>query len=181
MTKHFPPRHQYPKTQPRRAAIAAALLVAIGASVGLTAVASPKRAHHHAAQRSGKMLSVVVNEANFRKGPSLRHDIAFSAIRNYPVRLLKRSKDWLLVEDFEGEQAWVKAKLLAPEPAVIIRVEHANVRAKPTTRAAVVHKAERGEVFQVIGGKGKWIELASDDNLKGWLRQDLAWGAKRKR
>ena len=130
---------------------------------------------------SSKMLSVAVNEANFRKGPSTQHEILFSAIRHYPVRELKRIKDWVLVEDFEGEQGWVAARLVTRKPAVIVRVNRANMRAKPTVKAAVVHKAERGEVYRVTGKKGRWLKLSAGEDLNGWLRGDLAWGATRRR
>ena len=124
------------------------------------------------------MLSVAVREANFRAGPSKRHEVLFTAIEHYPVRVTKRAGGWVRVVDFEGDRAWIARRLLERAPAVIVKVPRANLRERPTTKSAVVDKVERAQVFEVATRKGKWLALTAEGERRGWIREDLVWGAK---
>ena len=121
-------------------------------------------------------LSVAVEEANFRKGPSQQHDIVFTAVRHFPVKVVERTKDWVKVQDFEGEEGWVASHLLSEDPTVIVTATHANLRKEPSTRSELVGTAEHAEVYRVVERKEQWIKLSADDEERGWIRDDLVWG-----
>jgi SH3-like domain-containing protein len=149
------------------------------AVVGLAALASllvPSAAAAKDAAKSDGLMSVKVDEANFRAGPSTSHEIMFTAIRFYPVKVLKHSKDWVKVADYEGDEAWIAGRLLSPEPTVIVSVDNANLREKGNTKSRVVGKVERSQVFRALERDGDWLKIAGDDNALGWIRQDLVWG-----
>ena len=57
-----------------------------------------------------QILSVKGPKANFRKGPSVKNEILYTADKNYPVKVLKRQKGWIRVEDFQGDKGWVLEK-----------------------------------------------------------------------
>lgn len=122
------------------------------------------------------MLSVAVEEANFRKGPSQQDDIVFTAVRLFPVKVVERTKGWVKVEDFEGDQGWVASHLLAEDPTVIVTATHANLRKEPSTKSEVVGTAEHAEVYRVVERKEQWLKLSADDEERGWIRDDLVWG-----
>jgi len=123
-----------------------------------------------------EMLSVAVQEANFRAGPSKKHEVVFTAIQHYPVKVVKRLGGWVNVQDFEGDRAWVAASLLSKRATVIVKVNRANLRTQPTTQSKVAGKTELAEVFVVSERKGRWLRLTFGDEERGWIRDDLVWG-----
>ncbi len=123
-----------------------------------------------------EMLSVAVQEANFRAGPSKEHQIVFTAIQHYPVKVVGRNGGWVHVQDYEGDRAWVAARLLCKQKTAIVKVDRANLRKKPTIRSKVVAKVELAEVFLVKARQGLWLHLFVGDEERGWIRHDLVWG-----
>jgi SH3-like domain-containing protein len=123
-----------------------------------------------------EMLSVAVQEANFRAGPSKKHEVVFTAIQHYPVKVVGRKGGWVHVEDYEGDQAWVAARLLSKEKTAIVKVDRANLREKATIQSKVVGKVELAEVFIVKERKALWLHLFVGDEERGWIRKDLVWG-----
>jgi SH3-like domain-containing protein len=139
-------------------------------------ITSGKPASAKTAASKSKTQSVAVREANFRTGPSIKHDVAFTAIKFYPVKILKRVRGWVEVEDFEGDRAWIALRLLSVAPTVVVSVDKANLRGKASTKSEVVDKVEKSQVFRVVERKGRWLRLAADDDERGWIREDLVWG-----
>ncbi|WP_437683900.1 SH3 domain-containing protein [Sorangium sp. So ce131] len=123
-----------------------------------------------------EILSVNVPVANFRAGPSTSEPVEFTATRYYPVKVLEREDGWCKIKDFEGDLAWVAGRLLARVTTVVIKVSRGNVREAPTTSAEVAFQVQRGEVFKVLGRKGRWLRVAALQGETGWVREDLAWG-----
>ncbi len=56
---------------------------------------------------------------------------------------------------------------------VEVTVESANVRAEPTTGAAIVAKAEQGERLRVVDRDGNWFEVRTDSGETGWVHAEL--------
>jgi hypothetical protein len=103
------------------------------------------------------------------------------------------SKGWFLSEvdllatnQFESSKQQLKNK---SEPSIashskylsatmVVYVSKANLRNKPSTKADVIHKLEKGEEVQVIKQKGEWfqIELAGGDI--GWCHKSILTKAK---
>ncbi|MEK0082396.1 SH3 domain-containing protein [Benzoatithermus flavus] len=54
----------------------------------------------------------------------------------------------------------------------IVRVDAANIRAKPKADAAVVGRARRGDSLAVLQRRDTWIQVGADEPL-GWIREDL--------
>lgn len=127
-----------------------------------------------------EILSVKVPVANFRAGPSTSEPVEFTATRYYPVKVLEREGGWCKIKDFEGDLAWVADRLLARISTIVIKVPRGNVRKAPTTSAEVAFQTERGEVFKVLDRKGRWLRVVNEGGDKGWVREDLAWGMKKR-
>lgn len=128
------------------------------------------------ATASAEMLTVVVDTANFRDGPSTEHDVLYTADRYYTVEVLERKDDWIKTRDFEGDVAWVAARLLEKKNAVVALVPCAIVRQTPDKDAPVVFKVNRGEGLLVNSRQGAWIEVTNTDGTKGWVHRDVVWG-----
>jgi SH3-like domain-containing protein len=123
-----------------------------------------------------EIKSVKVPSANFREAPSTDANIMFSADRFYPVEIMKRENGWARVKDFEGDEAWVAERLLDDQEAVVISREKVNVREKGTTSSDIIFKAQRGEVFKVLGHEQSWLHIEDSNGEKGWIRDDMTWG-----
>ncbi|MBI4915768.1 MAG: SH3 domain-containing protein [Acidobacteria bacterium] len=59
----------------------------------------------------------------------------------------------------------------APPPAPVVKVTGSslNVRREPTTRAAVVGKAKRGERLEVLDDGGDWLLVRRAGGTEGWV------------
>ncbi|MBW1712521.1 MAG: SH3 domain-containing protein [Deltaproteobacteria bacterium] len=123
-----------------------------------------------------EMLSVKVSKCNFREGPSVKNPVAFTAKRHYPVKVVKRKGGWLRVVDFEGDKAWVLGRLLGKIRAVVIKINKANIRQKPTTKSKVLFTAPKGAAFKVIKKEGNWLLVQHADGDRGWVHKSLTWG-----
>ena len=95
-----------------------------------------------------QFLSVKGPKANFRQGPSVNEKIAYTADKYYPVKILKKDKGWVQVEDFEGEKAWVLEKLLSKQKSVVVKREKANIRQKASTKAKIIFNRLPGRGLQ---------------------------------
>jgi uncharacterized protein YgiM (DUF1202 family) len=59
----------------------------------------------------------------------------------------------------------------APPPAPVVKVTGSslNVRREPSTRAAVVGKAKRGERLEVLDDGGDWLRVRQVGGVEGWV------------
>lgn len=139
-----------------------ALLVAVGLLVSSNAWA--------------EMKSVRVKTANFRENPSMTADVLFTADRHYPVDVLERKRGWAKIRDFEGETAWVAERLLHRDPAIVVTVERANVRAAPRANARVLFKGTWSEAYPIEETKGVWVHIRTPEGQDGWIHRSIVWG-----
>lgn len=123
-----------------------------------------------------EMLTVKVNRANFRDGPSSTASILYTADKYFTVEVLERQKEWIKTKDFEGDIAWVAAHLLDSTSAVVVHVDSALVREAPNKDATVAFKVGRGEGVMVHQRQGAWIHVSTVDGNKGWVHRNVVWG-----
>ena len=123
-----------------------------------------------------EMRSVRVKAANFRAGPSTGHQVLFKADRYYPVEVLACSAGWCKTRDFEGDVAWVSEPLLGDQSSVVVHVDRANLRTKPTTSAAIRFRVDWGEALKVLLRRGDWLQVEDIDGESGWIHAPLTWG-----
>jgi len=55
---------------------------------------------------------VKVNRANIRTGPGTQYDIAFSADKGIPFKVLQKKDRWIQVQHADGDGGWVFAPLV---------------------------------------------------------------------
>jgi SH3-like domain-containing protein len=122
--------------------------------------------------------SLRVDEVNLRVGPSADYPIDWVDHRaQLPMKVVRVREGWRLVEDVDGTQGWVVARLLSPErTALVVGKGLAAIRAAPAESGAVRWKAEPG----VVGRLGKcdagWCEFDANGR-RGWVAQARLWGA----
>ncbi len=122
------------------------------------------------------MVSISGSTVNMRAQPNLRSEVLWELKRGYPLKVLKRNGRWLKVRDFENDSGWVARSLTGRSPHHVVKSDTANVRKGPSTRHAIVGKAEYGETLRTLGKRGKWVHVRRSNGQKGWIAGSLLWG-----
>jgi len=125
--------------------------------------------------QAGEMVSVT-KRANMRAGSGTQHEALWVLETGYPLSVTSRRGNWLKVKDFEGDVGWVYRPLTAKRPHVVVKVEVANLRNAPSTRARRIGQAEYGEVLRTVKHRAGWVQVRQADGLTGWIARQLLWG-----
>lgn len=122
--------------------------------------------------------SIGKDKVHIRSGPGLRTAIIFQAPLGYPIQVEKQKGQWVYFRDWEGYAGWVYKPLLSSINTAVVLVDNANIRKGPGLKYGVVMQADKGEIYKVFEKKGNWVQIGYylEDEVVGWIRQDLVWG-----
>ena len=120
--------------------------------------------------------SMRASEVNMRVGPSSDYQIDWVYKRKgLPVKVIRLREGWRLIEDIDGAQGWVVARLLTPERgALVIGESHAEMRSEAGT-GDLRWKLAPGVVGKLGDCDGEWCQLDVAGH-KGWVHADRLWG-----
>jgi len=123
-----------------------------------------------------RFVSLKVNKANVRRGPSLSHKIdwVFKA-RGMPLMVTAEFGNWRRVQDKDGAGGWVHYSLLSGVRTVIIEEDLLPMRTKPDPKAPVVAYAEAGVIARLGACNLDWCRI-STGGYRGWARKNGMWG-----
>jgi SH3-like domain-containing protein len=129
------------------------------------------------AYAASKYASIGVKEGNVRNCASAKCAVKFKVWKYTPVEMLGVSKDknWVEIKDFEGFRGWVHKDLLSETPGLSAKSD-ANVRAEPSSTAAVAWVVEKGYSFKFLKKQGSWLNVTDDAGTTGWVHQSVVWG-----
>lgn len=148
-----------------RQILAAALLLAV---VGPAAAQSDVELPYWA--------SISVDEARMRKGPSPDVPVIWEYRRkDLPVKVIARFETWRKIEDPDGTQGWMAARLLSRTRTAIVTGGIRPMREEPNISAAVAYRAEAGVVGRITDCKDGWCRI-DVGGRKGWIETDHIWG-----
>ena len=120
--------------------------------------------------------SISVDEARMRKGPSPDVPVVWEYRRkDLPVKVIARHETWRKIEDPDGTQGWMAARLLSRTRTAIVTGEIRPMREEPNVAAAVAYRAEAGVVGRITDCKNGWC-LFDVKGRKGWVQTDHIWG-----
>lgn len=122
------------------------------------------------------MVSIDRPVVHLRDGAGTRHEAIWKLSRGYPLQVQARRQGWLKVRDFEGDEGWVLGRLTARKPHLVVKVEVANIRSAPGTRARRIGQARYGEVLRTLAHRSGWVRVQRQDGLTGWVARRLLWG-----
>ncbi len=127
---------------------------------------------------AANMQSIGKDRVNVRSKPTLNSDIVFEASLGYPIHIEKQRNNWVYFTDWKSKTGWVYKPLISRTQTALITVEEANIRKGPSLRRPVVKQASRGEIYKIFDEKGEWVKVGYylEDEVIGWIRQDLVWG-----
>lgn len=120
--------------------------------------------------------SISVDEARMRKGPSPDVPVTWEYRRkDLPVKVIARHETWRKIEDPDGTQGWMAARLLSRTRTAIVTGETRPMREEPDTSAAVAFRAQPGVVGRITDCQKGWC-LFNVGGRKGWIQTDHIWG-----
>ena len=120
--------------------------------------------------------SINVDEARMRKGPSPDVPVIWEYRRkDLPVKVVARFETWRKIEDPDGTQGWMAARLLSRTRTAIVTGENRPMRDAASVSAGVAYRAEPGVVGRITDCKDGWC-LFEVKGRKGWIQTDHIWG-----
>ena len=120
--------------------------------------------------------SISVDEARMRKGPSPDVPVIWEYRRkDLPVRVVARFETWRKIEDPDGTQGWMAARLLSRTRTAIVTGGIRPMREEPNVAAAVAYRAEAGVVGRITDCKNGWCRI-DVGGRRGWIETDHIWG-----
>ncbi len=120
--------------------------------------------------------SISVDEARMRKGPSPDVPVIWEYRRkDLPVKVVARFETWRKIEDPDGTQGWMAARLLSRTRTAIVTGEIRPLRENASVSAAIAYRAEPGVVGRITDCKDGWC-LFDVKGRKGWIQTDHIWG-----
>jgi SH3-like domain-containing protein len=130
---------------------------------------------------AAEMVSVKGEDINMRSGPGTAFSVQYTLGSGMPLDVIKRSRDWLNVRDFEGDTGWVHKKTIGSTPHVVVKGNRnsdvkINIRSGPGIENEIVATAAYGVVFRKLGEKDEWVHVEHAKGVEGWVYCNLLWG-----
>ncbi|MBJ7438800.1 MAG: hypothetical protein JHD35_07220 [Sphingopyxis sp.] len=120
--------------------------------------------------------SISVDEARMRKGPSPDVPVIWEYRRkDLPVKVVARFETWRKIEDPDGTQGWMAARLLSRTRTAIVTGDIRPLRDEASASAAVAYRAEPGVVGRITECAAGWCRF-DVKGRKGWIQTDHIWG-----
>lgn len=120
--------------------------------------------------------SISVDEARMRKGPSPDVPVIWEYRRkDLPVKVLARHETWRKIEDPDGTQGWMAARLLSRTRTAIVVGDIRPLREAASDASPVLYRAEPGVVGKISDCANGWCML-DVKGRRGWIETDHIWG-----
>lgn len=122
--------------------------------------------------------SLRADKVNMRVGPSGEYAIDWVYQReDLPVKVLRIKNGWRLVQDPDGAEGWIAARLLSREQtAIVIGKGLADMRDSPGREGRLLWHLEPGVIGKLGDCETGWCELDVEGH-RGWVEQSRLWGA----
>lgn len=123
-----------------------------------------------------RFVSLKVDEANVRRGPSLTHRIDWVFKRKgMPLEITGEFGHWRRVRDRDGVGGWVHYSLLSGVRSVIIETRAIELFQRRDINSPVNAALEPGVVARIEECRENWCRL-SKDGYRGWTPRTHLWG-----
>ncbi len=123
--------------------------------------------------------SIDEPEARMRTGPSTEYPTMWIYKRErLPIKILARYKAWRKVEDPDGAQGWMHARLLSATQTAVVLGEKGlaqPLRSNPQSDARIIWRVEPGVVGKITQCEDGWC-LLDVTGRRGYIDRKLIWG-----
>ncbi|MEH6757730.1 MAG: SH3 domain-containing protein [Parasphingorhabdus sp.] len=151
------------------------ILSTVGLLVSTLMAASPSIAQ----QPPPYWASIDEPVARMRTGPSTEYPTMWIYKRErLPVKVVERYKAWRKVEDPDGAQGWMHARLLSAARTALVIGKKGTVqvlRSRPRSDAKTIWRVEPGVVGRITECENSWC-LFDVTGRRGYIHMDMIWG-----
>ena len=123
--------------------------------------------------------SIDAAEARMRTGPSTEYPTMWIYKRErLPVKIIARYKAWRKIEDSDGTQGWMHAKLLSNTRSAMVQGKQGAVfalRSQPKSDAGITWRVEPGVVGRISQCERGWC-LFDVTGRRGYVQTSIVWG-----
>lgn len=123
--------------------------------------------------------SIDEPEARMRTGPSTEYPTMWIYKRErMPIKILAKYKAWRKVEDVDGVQGWMHARLLSASRTALVQGEKGKVfalRSRARNDAKITWRVQPGVVGNITQCQEGWC-LFDVTGRQGYIRYDQIWG-----
>lgn len=122
-------------------------------------------------------VSLKVDRANMRVGPDRSYPIEWVYVRrDLPLKVVRKSGGWRLVEDQEGTRGWMLARFLSRDrTATVVGDGLADIRGEAGAGAKLLWRAQPGVIGRLGECEQNWCEFGIG-KMRGWIAADSIWG-----
>ena len=122
--------------------------------------------------------SIRSDEVNMRVGPGEDYRIAWVYHRQHlPLKVLRTKEGWRLVQDPEGAQGWVLARLLTRERSGFVGgKEPAEMHEAANADSKLLWRLAPGVVGKLGACSSGWCQFSVGPR-QGYVEQSRVWGA----
>lgn len=133
----------------------------------------------HTATPSGqavpRFVSLKVDVANGRSGPSSQHPIAWRYLRvGLPMEVIAETPDWRRVRDPDGEVTWMHRSILSGRRSVYT-LQETPLHARDSDSSPIEAVAEAGVILSLERCRTGWCRVEGQ-GFRGWVRPHTLWG-----
>lgn len=120
--------------------------------------------------------SIKAEKAYMRVGPDQSYQISWVYKRKgLPIKILKKRRDWRMVEDPAGTRGWIHVRLLSNQRTGLVTGEIRGLMSEPSENARVIWRVEPGVVGKLSECASGWC-LFDVKGRAGWIRTEYLWG-----
>ncbi len=130
-----------------------------------------------------RFVTLKSGRVNLRIGPGRDYPVDWMYLKSgLPVEVIQEFDNWRRIRDSEGTEGWINQSLLSGKRSGIaapwFKGKEAMIpmRAQPAEDARLVASIEPGAMGQIEACNGTWCQMRFD-SYKGWVPQNLIWGA----
>jgi SH3-like domain-containing protein len=119
--------------------------------------------------------SLRYDKVNGRAGPSSDYPVLWTYERaGLPVVIVRESQDWRKIRDPQGDEVWVRSRLLAGERTAITTNDGA-LRTRPDAASSAAARYAPGVVLKLLACETAWCRVETA-GATGWAPRDHLWG-----
>lgn len=157
--------------------VSASRRVRISAIAAVLSVVSGMAAFAAASAPQPYFVSIKVDEAYMREGPSDMHRVKWIYRRKgLPLEVIATFDVWRRVRDMDGEVGWMHMALLTRDrTAVVTGGPGAEVYARDDTTSQVLARAQPGVIGRLLGCGMLTCEVEFP-GAEGWIARARLWG-----
>ncbi len=127
-----------------------------------------------------EMISVSGSVVNVRSGPGKNHPVLWQLYSGCPLKVIKKSGNWIKAVDYEGDTGWLHQSLLSKKNSLIVLSRKArvvqnrvNVRSGPGKKHGVLFRLGKNENLKLLWREGEWARIMTSKGKPGWIHNSL--------